>query len=276
MKKFIALISIILICITSTACNTGKKVLVSGVYNGFFLDRIEKEEISLQYQWGKRSGAPKTIDITFEGIEIKGEYNETGYMPYYHCDYDEYIYTDEAGTEYRVGINVKSGEPVTYMRLRKAKLSLDESERNTRDERLAIAKEYVEKYTEGEYVLIEEFERPWTTEDIRHTFIFSKKIGEYLTCDEVSISINSSGELCDISFQFAPSMKGIEKLNVNMDKANSSLSSRLDEVLNDGYTGRVEEQRVVRLKNGRYGILYDVEIQKNGIGCSGVQMFVYN
>ena len=97
-------------------------------------------------------------------------------------------------------IDSKTGEIVCWARyLRNSTRELTPEEMNESDERLAIAKKFVEENTTGEYELTwdnGEANVKTKSEGILHTFFFNKRISGLLTADKICVTVNSLGEIC--------------------------------------------------------------------------------
>lgn len=283
MKKIISILIAAFICGSLISCGQNgtaeSKPLISAIGDSSALTVSElAPEIDLGYKWEQRSGAPKTLTVDFEGMTLIGEYTETGYLPYYESSYDEYKGTCEEGIFY-FGINIKTGKVVRYDRYLNESSARNPEEKNTREERLQIAENYLAKYTDGEYILYNEQENEHSKEDMVHRFYFQKIINGHQTADIVEIGINTSGELTDILFDIAPSMENVEIPNFDIDEKQKLVEERLDEVVTDGTSYEIISCRVARLTDGKYGIEYNVHLTQGSepdlVSTSLIQMFVY-
>lgn len=278
MKKIISLAVTVLICLSMFACGRSTEtVYITGTGEGSELSGVTKD-MDFMYSREKREDAPQSLDIEFENITINGTYRETAILTEYNCDYDRYEYTDESGTKYSVGKNIKTGEIVYFTRSKNGENTMTESDRNTREERLNIAKEYLERYSDGDYRLCDEQESDWGADDIRHTFLFKRYINDLPTSDVIWICINTKGELCLLRKDVSPSFYDAELPDIDMEKCDSLVTEKAKEIIGKEDV-TISDKWVKHLKDGQYGVEYKFEydIEKDGevMATSAIWLFVY-
>lgn len=271
MTKTFLITALAVVCIVLSACSDSKALISGSGDGGAGTVTVAKEEINLMREWKQRSDAPKNITIEYEGKSYNVKYTESQFSAYYGCDYDEYTCSAEDGNDYVFGINVESGKTIRYHRVRKTDFTLDESERKNREECLERALQCVNKYTTGEYELTYERYDTSSTEDGMYQFYFTKKINGIFTKSEVNVSVNTSGEICSFNFYSAPMLADEKVPKIDLDKADKAVEERIAEIVPEGTETSLGDKYVARLKDGKYGIVYNVHVDEE----SNIEMFVY-
>lgn len=275
MKKIISIIIVSVILTSLCACANRNKAYIFNTTDGNIVEGIS-DEIEFLKKREKKASMPETKQITFDGKTYDTVYDESVYSPYYNCDYDAYEYSGD-GVGISFDLDSKTGEIVGWARyLRNSTRELTPEEMNESDERLAIAKKFVEENTTGEYELTwdnGEANVKTKSEGILHTFFFNKRISGLLTADKICVTVNSLGEIC--SYRKYMIMDGVSELKIDAERSRKVAEKRLEKITDENTEYEIFSEYVTRLRNGDFGTEYNVRVTKNGLS-SIFKMFVYN
>lgn len=292
MKKIYYILFTCVMCLTLVACGSDKKsgyirgnatqsAYITGVGEGGLLANVATE-LDLGNKFEKRTDAPETLEINFNGRTIHGSYDETSRSSLYNCDFDKYKGVDENGTEYAICKNISNGEIVGYICFQKETDEVANNKAFTYDEFLSAAQEYLAQYADGDYRLANYEERLKGERGTTHDFTFQRYISGYPTGDGVTIGLDSEGEMYFLLKGGSPSFYETQSLDIDMDACRNAALARANELFGESIPFEITSECVTRLKDGRYGVSfqvdYDVYNENDSddlLYSSTIRLFVY-
>ncbi|MGM9636416.1 MAG: YcdB/YcdC domain-containing protein [Eubacteriales bacterium] len=182
---------------------------------------------------------------------------------------DRYVYNfDEGCVNFSIG--QKSGKCLSYFIGLKNNRYLDitTGSQISEDECREIAAEYLTELLENsdqfEYEEVITHSISELGGDV-HTFYFTKKVEGMWTYERAYVEVTSYGDIIAYNLSFCGniSINTLPK-KYDSDKIGSAVNDRLDRIYEsvqgkyDEITYSVQSERLVRVKGGKYGILYEV------------------
>lgn len=215
--------------------------------------------------------APKEKSAIFFGYEITGQYQDSIKIDLYGIENtDRYTYNFSEGcVDFSIG--QKTGKCLSYSCGFKNSEYLDRvtgpqiSESECREIAADFLTEQLENFDQYEYEEVVTHNISVMGGDV-HTFFFTKKMENMWTYERTYVQVTSYGDIIGYDLTLSGNID-LDTLpskydSVKMDHTVSQRLEQMYESVQEQYreiTHSVESERLIRLKNGKYVILYDIE-----------------
>lgn len=291
MKKGLlyTIVLLLVVMILSSCMLQNKDALTTGIDNSSAMDNEKKEldlssnelsrddaestdnkriEINLSSSRLNRDDAESSMTVNVFGKELTGTYQYTVSYPYYNCDYDTYIYTDEKGVKHIYNVNSKTKELVGYSH----SVNKDHVVKGFNydyNKCLEIARKFLSEYvdvTKYECMSFENSTQLFKTEydgDF-YTFYFVKIINGIKTNIISTVAVNTDGEIDIFSTYMDKMFDGADETRFSSVYDEAKIKSDVEKGIIKAFgsfdTYQIDEVKATRLKDGTLGFEYKVGV----------------
>ncbi len=214
-----------------------------------------------------KSNIPKD-KFSLDGELLLGEYkkSERGYL--YGSDTNNYVYK-KGSLRIDYKINQSTGACDNYVWCDINYVSSNTEAEKTKDECLAIARQYLSNYVSDSeaYVIVEEKIRDIPEYKQLYNFEFVRKTGETLTSDKAFVGVTCFGKVVTHAFQSLGSLNDIgEPPEEIMNAVNLEVDQKLENIyggVEGEYSVEYETDEVIlsKMKNGKIALEYYVDVK---------------
>ena len=278
MKKALVIILTIAFGLLLCACAGKKyKVLVSGIAEGGVYSADASVEYELQNEFKQIGDVDRVYEAVINGETYSGKYVETLISPYYRCDADIYLSTDDSGREVEFRINRASNELTGYSFAYRNGYAIRSDDRSYEDCYQIALEELARRLNVDEYepTMHEEHQKVAHVPECGniYSFYFVRMMNGMKSNVIVWINVNTDGIVCLFSAVEAPSLDDPEdciafieamddaEIRESIDKKIASIYDSYD---HDKLHWTVDKQLVSKLRSGKPCIQYLIDISIEG------------